>query len=241
MSSPFSCIIYEEINWRTRDSSTLSSFPCVSTAWHSIWSLFQHSHSHQSGWHLEVTNKYICSLTAEHLDNERGMLGTRWVYHTCTILFDWCCAIQLGPTWNPKGQMKSLCTVALDPLCCTSQRTMESTHLGEPHATGEHRVDCALAGHLCRSRFPQAGLLACAVRGMGFPRHNRGSTGTCSGTVYRAVAVDLPHMEHSCVCPWKGWPKFYTVFQWRMTGISFTAGNTLCVFELYLFTIAASL
>lgn len=36
MSSLFSCIICNEINWRTRDGSTLSSFPCVGTA-HGHW------------------------------------------------------------------------------------------------------------------------------------------------------------------------------------------------------------
>lgn len=84
---------------------------------------------------------------------------------------------------KPKGQMKSLCTVVLERLCCISQCSVESAHLGEPGATGEHRADCALAAHLCHSGFPRAGFLAHAVHGMGFPRHKHGSPGTCSGAV----------------------------------------------------------
>lgn len=83
-----------------------SPLPCISAAWHSIRSLVQHNHSHQSGWRLEVMDKHRCSLTAEHLGNERGMSGTRWEYPTCAMLFDRCCAIQLGPTWNPKDKWK---------------------------------------------------------------------------------------------------------------------------------------
>lgn len=91
-------------------------FPCISTAWHSIWSLVQHNHSHQSGWHLEVTDKHRCSLTAEHLGKERGISGTCWVYPTCAVLFECCCAIWLGHTGNPKGKWKLWVHFVLEPL-----------------------------------------------------------------------------------------------------------------------------
>lgn len=175
-------------------------FPCICTAWQRIWSQVQHNHSHQSGWHLEVTDKHRCSLTAEYLGKERGTSGTCWVYPTHAVLFEHCFVIWLGPTGNSKHKWRVWVHFVLRPLLL-----YQPTH---------HRVNPSwwawcdrrgLGGLRTRGpsvlfTFPQAGFPAHAVHGMGFPRHKHGSPGTCSGAVWQGCGCGTsPYGAQLCL------------------------------------------
>lgn len=97
--------------------------------------------------------------------------------------------------------MKNPCTVVLEPLCCISQGSTEPTHLGKSvqlESIGWTVHSLAICGgHV--SHWLDFLLVRCVA--WEFPDTNMGAQAHAWRPCDRAVAVDLLHMEHSCVCP----------------------------------------